>query len=84
MADIGIDPNAAPTYPELIELRADRAATMREFLAEVTAERLSEQRQGPSWDSGEPITVLRCLRVILNEECEHHRYAERDLDLIAG
>ena len=25
----------------------------------------------------------RCLRVIFNEECEHRRFAERDLDTIA-
>jgi hypothetical protein len=27
-------------------------------------------------------TVLECLRVILNEEWEHNRYASRDLDIL--
>jgi hypothetical protein len=27
--------------------------------------------------------VLTCLHVILEEEWEHHRYAVRDLDIIA-
>ena len=28
------------------------------------------------------MTVSGCLRVILNEEWEHHRFAVRDLDVI--
>jgi hypothetical protein len=30
----------------------------------------------------EPHSVLECLHVILNEEWEHSRYANRDLDLL--
>jgi hypothetical protein len=38
--------------------------------------------EGPLWEGGERLTVLRCLRVILNEECEHLRFATRDLAAI--
>lgn len=80
-SDLGVDVDAAPTYAEVLDLRADRVARVREFLSEVSADRLAEECDGPLW-AGERLTVLRCLRVILNEECEHHRFAERDLDLI--
>jgi len=80
--DLGIDPDASPGYAEVLELRADRAARVRAFLADVSAEQLAREVNGPPWDAGEQLTVLRCLRVLLNEEYEHHRFAERDLDLI--
>lgn len=82
VADIGIDADAAPSYTEVLDLRADRVAKVRDFLAEVSPERLSDEVEGPLWEGGRRLSVLRCLRVILNEECEHHRFAERDLDLI--
>ena len=33
---------------------------------------------------GGETTVLRCLHVVLDEEWEHHQYANRDLDVLAG
>jgi len=81
-ADIGVDMDAAPSYADVLNLRADRVARVGEFLSEVTPERLSEECVGPIWEGGRRLSVLRCLWVILNEECEHHRFAERDLDLI--
>ncbi len=82
--DLGLDANASPSYAEVLELRADRAARVRAFLADVGVDQLSSEVDGPAWAAGEPLTVLRCLRVILNEEYEHRRFAERDLDLIAS
>ena len=79
---LGLDPQAAPSYAEVRELRADRVARVRAFVADVTAERLADPCPGPMWERGEDLGVLRCFRVILNEECEHLRYAERDLDLL--
>jgi len=43
------------------------------------------QRFAAVWDDAEDaagMTVLRCLRVIFEEEWHHHRYAVRDLDAI--
>jgi hypothetical protein len=81
-ADIGIDADATPSYAEVLNLRADRVAKVREFLTGVSPQRLSEECEGPIWQGGKRLSVLRCLWVILNEECEHLRFAERDLDLI--
>jgi DinB superfamily/Pentapeptide repeats (8 copies) len=82
--DLGIDPDATPSYEEVLALRADRAARVTGFLAEVTPERLAEQVAGPVWEGGRRLSVYRCLRVIFTEECEHRRFAERDLDAIAA
>ena len=79
--DLGIDPAATPSYAEVLELRADRTARVRSFLADLGPDELSREVDGPPW-AGERLTVLRCLRVVLNEEFEHHRFAERDLDLM--
>ncbi|MFD4194368.1 hypothetical protein [Amycolatopsis thermoflava] len=32
----------------------------------------------------EPQPVGKCLRVVMNEECEHRRYAVRDLAVLEG
>ena len=79
---LGLDHDATPTYAQVREVRADRVARVRAFLADVTPEVLAGPCPGPMWESGDHLGVLRCLRVILNEECEHLRYAERDLDLL--
>jgi hypothetical protein len=79
---LGVDPDASPSYAEVLELRADRVARVRDFLAGVGPERPAEEVEGPLWEHGERLAVLRCLRVILNEECEHLRFADRDLAAI--
>jgi hypothetical protein len=80
---LGIDADAAPSYPEVLDLRADRVARVREFLADLTPQRMEEDVEGPVWMNGERLSVHRCLRVIFNEECEHLRFAERDLDALS-
>ena len=80
----GVDPDASPSYDEVLALRAERVGRVTEFLAGVTPEQLAEQVEGPPWNEGQRFSVARCLRVIFNEECEHRRFAERDLDAIAG
>jgi DinB superfamily/Pentapeptide repeats (8 copies) len=82
VTDLGIDPAATPSYAEVLEVRAGRVARVTDFLAGVSPERLAEECVGPVWEGGERLTVQRCLRVIFNEECEHHRFARRDLDVI--
>lgn len=80
--DIGIDTEATPSYAEVLDLRADRVARVRQLLSDVSPEGLAEECVGPVWERGERLSVRRCLWVVLAEECEHHRFAERDLDLI--
>ena len=81
-ADVGVDLAATPSYTEILDVRRARVGRVRDFLARVSPGELETQVAGPIWENGQPLSVLRCLRVILNEECDHHRYAERDLDLI--
>lgn len=79
--DASVLATVAPTYEEVLAVRAGRVAMVREFLATVTADLLASPRPNPH-DSRHPETVLSCLHTILEEEWEHNRYAVRDLDAI--
>ncbi len=85
-ASDGHDPtvftSTAPAYDEVLEVRAGRVAMVRDLLATVTREDLAAPRRNP-WAPTQPETTLSCLRTILEEEWEHHRYAVRDLDAIS-
>jgi len=79
--DMSVFAGVPPSFTEVLAVRADRVAMVRDFIATTTTELLAEQRPNPHNPSyGE--TVLSCLRTILEEEWEHHRYAVRDLALI--
>lgn len=79
--DMSVFATDAPSYAEVLQVRADRGAMVRGFLATVTQDELSAARKNP-WGPGQPETVLSCLHTILDEEWEHHRYATRDLEAI--
>ena len=79
--DLSVFSSVAPPYAEVLEVRAGRAAMVRDYLATVTTAELSAARRNP-WAPEQPVTVLSCLHTILNEEWEHHRYAVRDLGAI--
>ena len=81
---LGVDFDATPSYTDVLELRRQRVGQVRDYLAEVTPEELAVEVVGPPWEHGAKLSRLRCLWVILNEELEHLRFAERDLDLIEG
>jgi hypothetical protein len=68
-----------PTFAQVLALRAERQAMVRDFLATVTPELLAEPRITP-WSAEHRKPVLHCLYVILGEEWEHLRFALRDLD----
>jgi hypothetical protein len=70
-----------PPYAEVLQVRADRVAMVRDYLATVTSEVLAAPRKSP-YDPGRQMTIRSCLHVILREEWEHLRYAIRDLDAI--
>jgi hypothetical protein len=80
--DLSFVVTGTPPYADVLQARADRVATVRDFLAAATPEALAAPRRSP-WGTGEPMTTLACLHTILDEEWEHHRYAVRDLDAIA-
>jgi hypothetical protein len=71
-----------PSYAEVLAVRAERVAMVRDFLASVTDAQLDEERRNP-WAPQHPETVRSCLHTILEEEWEHLRYATRDLDVLA-
>ena len=71
----------ARAYDDVLAARADRAAMVRDFLADVTDEALDEERRNPHNPSGAE-TVRSCLHVVLEENWEHLRFALRDLDAI--
>jgi len=69
----------------VLELRRDRASTVRELIAGLTEESLSghtEPVDAPGWPRPESYPVSMCLRTVLNEEWEHRLYAERDLAIL--
>jgi hypothetical protein len=79
------DRAARPSLDEVLALRADRTATVRRVLADLTDERLDEPIEpvgGPGWPPPESFPVRECLSVILSEEWQHRLYAERDLDAL--
>jgi hypothetical protein len=79
--DMSVFTTVTPSYAEVLEVRANRVAMMRDFLATVSSDVLAASRKNPHAPDY-PETVLSCLHVILGEEWEHHRYAVRDLDTI--
>lgn len=71
-----------PALEDVLRVRGERQGMVRDLLASVTPEQLAETRRNPhALDF--PETVLSCVRTILEEEWEHHRYAVRDLDALA-
>jgi len=79
------DRGVRPTLDEVHALRADRMATVRQVIADLTDERLAgmtEPVMEPGYPEPESFAVRRCLQVILNEEWEHRLYAERDFDVL--
>ncbi|WAC65968.1 DinB family protein [Agrococcus sp. SL85] len=79
--DTGVFSEAAPSWARVLEVRADRVAMVDALLATATPALLDEPRANP-WAPEHPETVRSCLHTILEEEWEHHRYAERDLAVL--
>jgi hypothetical protein len=78
--DMSIFATELPSFAEVLEVRTQRQAMVRDFVATVTPELLAEPRTTP-WSAREA-PVLHCLHVIMHEEWEHLRFALRDLDTL--
>ncbi|MFI5935391.1 DinB family protein [Actinoplanes sp. NPDC051494] len=79
------DRDARPSLDEVLAVRAGRTATMRRVLAELTDEKLDSSTEPvtePGYPEPESYSVRDCLSTILNEEWEHHTFAERDLAVL--
>ena len=84
LATIGIDIDARPSLAEVMEARGNRMALVRgivDGLTDASLERACLRLPAPGFRDypEETRSVGRCLRVIMDEECEHRRYAVRDL-----
>ncbi|MDG4782885.1 DinB family protein [Micromonospora sp. WMMD961] len=77
--DMSVFATQQPTFDAVLQVRAERQAMVREFLATVTPELLAESRPSAWWPEHN-VSVLHCLHVIFQEEWQHLRYALRDLD----
>jgi uncharacterized protein YjbI with pentapeptide repeats len=79
------DRAARPSLDEVLALRADRMATVRQVIADLTDAKLASMTE-PVTEPGYPepasFPVRRCLQAILSEEWEHRLYAERDFDVL--
>jgi len=83
-AKLGLTLEATPTLGEVLAPRLLRMATMRFFvdgLTEAELDRTCGRKPADPYPDQE-YTVRRCLRVILKEEAEHHRYSLRDLAVL--
>jgi hypothetical protein len=83
MDGIPRDRSARPSLDEVLALRGERRALVRDYLDSLTDEQLAEDTApivGPGWPrEGETFPVKECLLIVLNEEWWHGQYAERDL-----
>jgi hypothetical protein len=80
------DRSARPSLDEVLALRRDRMSTVRQVIDGLTDASLDDQTApvpGPGWPPPHSFPVRECLLVILNEEWQHRRFAERDLDVLA-
>jgi uncharacterized protein YjbI with pentapeptide repeats len=81
------DRGARPSLDQVLVLRADRMATVRQVLADLTDEQLAGRTKPvlePGYPEPESFAVRRCLQAILSEEWQHRLYAERDLDALGS
>jgi hypothetical protein len=83
MDGIPRDRDVRPSLDDVLALRAERQATVRDYLDSLTDQRLAEGTApivGPGWPrEGATFPVKECLLIVLNEEWWHRQYAERDL-----
>jgi hypothetical protein len=80
-AKLGLTLDATPTLDEVLAPRRARMNTMRTVLDQLTEtelDRICARKPADPYPDQEYV-VRRCLKVILKEEAEHHRYATRDL-----
>ncbi|GAA5115681.1 DinB family protein [Alloalcanivorax gelatiniphagus] len=78
------DRDARPGLDEVLDLRAQRRATVQALLDDLTGEGLRREVTSatPFMADAEHLDVAQCLTVVLREEWEHRLYAERDLAVL--
>ncbi len=76
-----LDLDATPSLDEVLAVRAERTGFVDDLLDAGTEESLAREVDSPN---GGTATVGDCIRVVLNEEWWHHRYADRDLAVLVA
>ena len=79
---LGLDPEYAPSYEEVLAARADRLARLDAYLETATQEDLDRIRSSDpaaAWPPPGARTAWEGLRIVFNEEWTHHQFAIRDL-----
>jgi hypothetical protein len=84
VAALGIDLDVRPPLAEVLEARGTRMTMVRGIVDGLTDDDLEREYSRPPAPGypGGTYTLRRCLNVIMNEECEHRRYAVRDLAVL--
>jgi hypothetical protein len=83
-AAVGLDGTANPGLDEILEVRTQRMDDVKATIQGLHAQELERICEPPA-TPGHPTeahSVLECLHVILDEEWEHSRYANRDLEVL--
>jgi len=80
------DREARPGLDEVLAVRRERQAMVAKAIGALTPERLSGTvtMREPGWPQIEEFPIKECLLIVLNEEYQHHQYAERDLAALQG
>ena len=78
------DRDVRPSLDDVIELRAQRRATVQAVLDGLDDAGLRREvgSATPFLTDAEHLDVAQCLKVVINEEWEHRLYAERDLAVL--
>jgi hypothetical protein len=76
-----LDLDAKPTLDDVLEVRAERTGFVDTLVRDATDGSLARVVDSPN---GGTTTVGDCIRVVLLEEWWHHRYADRDLAVLAS
>jgi hypothetical protein len=78
------DREARPGLDEVLAVRRERQAMVRQVLDSLTERQLGAEvtRTEPGWPQLANFPVQECLHIVLNEEWEHRLYAERDLAVL--
>ncbi|MHA3701249.1 DinB family protein [Jatrophihabitans sp. YIM 134969] len=81
------DREARPDLDTVLAMRRDRMDQVRAVIEALTPDRLAGTTtpvEAIGWPEPRAYPVQECLRTVLNEEWEHHLYAERDLDRLSS
>jgi hypothetical protein len=78
---LGVDPDVRPPLADVLDVRGTRMAMVGGIVDGLSDDDLGREcprLPAPGYPA-ETYTLGRCLNVIMTEECEHRRYAVRDL-----